>query len=61
MKDLLYEKHISSSQGTTYYWTNDPRGGEAMVFLPGLTADHSLFDEQIEAFNEDRRILILDQ
>ena len=60
MKDPLYEKQISSSQGTAHYWTNDIRSGQTMVFLPGLTADHSLFEKQTEAFHDKYRIIVWD-
>lgn len=60
MKDLLYEKQISSLRGTTYYWTNDINSEQTMVFLPGLTADHSLFEPQIKAFYNKYRIIVWD-
>ena len=31
-----------------------------MVFLPGLTADHSLFEKQTEAFHDKYRIIVWD-
>ena len=47
--------------GTIRYWTNgrDP-SGVTLVFLPGLTADHRLFDKQLEAFREKYRVLVWD-
>ena len=38
--------------GTIHYWINADAAHKApqLVFLPGLTADHRLFDKQIEAF-----------
>lgn len=48
--------------GTIHYWVSEgPRDyGETLVFLPGLTADHRLFDKQVEAFEGKRRVLVWD-
>ena len=32
----------------------------ALIFLPGLTADHRLFDKQIEYFKDKYRVLVWD-
>ena len=43
------EKHTYATEsGAVRYWTAGPldRGASALVFLPGLTADHALFDAQ---------------
>ena len=32
----------------------------ALIFLPGLTADHRLFDKQIEYFKNKFRVLVWD-
>ena len=48
----LYEKSVSSQRGTTYYWTNEIESVVSLVFLPGLTADHRLFEPQFLFFNE---------
>jgi len=45
-------KPIDTAHGTIHYWI-DPAGAckePQLVFLPGLTADHRLFDRQIECF-----------
>ena len=47
--------------GTIRYWTNGrDLPGVTLVFLPGLTADHRLFDKQLEAFREKYRVLVWD-
>ena len=47
--------------GTIRYWTNGrDLPGVTLVFLPGLTADHRLFDKQLEAFREKARVLVWD-
>ena len=43
----LNEKNISSDHGTTYYWTNGIESAVSLVFLPGLSADHRLFEPQL--------------
>lgn len=50
----MLEKKYETSCGTIHYWMNSVRENAAtLVFLPGLTADHRLFDRQI-AFFENR-------
>lgn len=48
----MLEKIYSTRCGQIHYWIN-PDGtnqDKQLVFLPGLTADHRLFDKQIEYF-----------
>ena len=58
MKEELYETPC----GAIHYWVNEPRPASdpALVFLPGLTADHRLFDRQIEYFEDKCRVLVWD-
>ena len=56
----LNEKTVSSNRGTTYYWTNDIESTVSLVFLPGLTADHRLFESQLSVFSKDFKVLIWD-
>ena len=56
MKEKLYETPL----GTIHYWTNEVPGSTALVFLPGLTADHRLFEKQVEYFEDKCRILVWD-
>ena len=37
-------KSIVSQRGRTYYWTERGDSPLTLVFLPGLTANHHLFD-----------------
>ena len=47
--------------GTIRYWTNErDASGVTLVFLPGLTADHRLFDRQIAYFEGKVRVLVWD-
>ena len=54
-------KIYSTPKGDIHYWT-DFTAPEAMtlVLLPGLTADHRLFDLQVKAFAGRYRILVWD-
>ena len=55
----MTEKIFETSSGVIHYWTNDLcPGRKTLVFLPGLTADHHLFDRQIEAFEEEFNVSV---
>jgi len=55
------EKLYTIPQGTIHYWINTPKPGQpTLVFLPGLTADHRLFEKQIEAFQDSYNLLVWD-
>lgn len=57
---MMIEKSILSQRGRTYYWTNDRKSAFSLVFLPGLTANHHLFDRQTEVFSQQYSILVWD-
>ena len=48
----MIEKTFETSHGSIHYWISldGARKEPELVFLPGLTADHRLFDKQIEFF-----------
>lgn len=58
----LTEKTYSTRCGTIHYWITEDKmaGGVTLVFLPGLTADHRLFDKQIEYFEDKYNVLVWD-
>ena len=58
MEERLYETPC----GIIHYWTNQVQASSeyALVFLPGLTADHRLFDKQIDYFEGKHRVLVWD-
>ena len=57
----MTEKTFITSSGTIHYWTNEIRPDrKTLIFLPGLTADHHLFDLQVEAFGKEFNILTWD-
>ena len=47
----MVERTYNTPSGTICYWVG-LRDGDlpTLVFLPGLTADHRLFDRQIQYF-----------
>lgn len=60
MSELL-EKQYATPCGVIHYWVNiAPADRPSLVFLPGLTADHRLFDKQLSAFSDRYRVLVWD-
>ena len=56
----MTEKIYATRCGTIHYLTNEIYFPISLVFLPGLTADHRLFDKQVEFFKDKYRILVWD-
>jgi len=57
----MNKKSFKTNKGNIVYWTNDfAEGKHTLVFLPGLTADHRLFDKQIEYFKDKANVLVWD-
>ena len=57
----MTEKILETALGPIHYWMTDVvPARETLVFLPGLTADHHLFDKQIEAFEKEYNLLTWD-
>ncbi len=57
----MQERTYQTPCGTIHYWISKPfDDGLTLVFLPGLTADHRLFDKQIEFFEGRRNVLVWD-
>ena len=49
--NIMMEKVYHTDHGPIHYWLDVPEFSQmTLVFLPGLTADHRLFDKQIEYF-----------
>lgn len=58
---MLSERTYSIAQGVIRYWVNAYDATRpTLVFLPGLTADHTLFDEQIAEFGAKYNVLVWD-
>lgn len=57
MKERIYQTQL----GNIHYWVNIIDIDKAtLVFLPGLTADHRLFDKQIEYFENKYNVFVWD-
>lgn len=54
-------KVLTTGKGSIHYWVNDISSDKkTLVFLPGLTADHRLFDKQVEFFESRCSVLVWD-
>jgi pimeloyl-ACP methyl ester carboxylesterase len=58
----MLENIYETSSGMIRYWINglDKQSKVTLVFLPGLTADHRLFDKQIEYFKSKCNVFVWD-
>ena len=57
----MTEKTFETRCGTIHYWTNEKQDKPVtLVFLPGLTADHRLFEKQIDFFHDRCSVLVWD-
>lgn len=58
---MLKENTYQTPCGMIHYWASIPNlDASTLVFLPGLTADHRLFDRQIEHFEGKHNLLVWD-
>ncbi len=63
MHDLgLEEKQFQTPLGAIAYWVSNTKRPDCpwLIFLPGLTADHRLFEKQVEHFGETVNVLVWD-
>lgn len=58
----MKEKTFETKLGSIHYWVSKEAEHDApqLVFLPGLTADHRLFDKQIEYFEGKYPLFVWD-
>lgn len=58
----MCEKVFATKSGKVHYWVDKSAGQGAswLVFLPGLTADHTLFDAQMSYFSGKTNCLVWD-
>lgn len=57
----MTEKTFETRCGTIRYWTNEGIDSTfALAFLPGLTADHRLFEKQTAHFQSRYKLLVWD-
>ncbi|MDO4805621.1 MAG: alpha/beta hydrolase [Coriobacteriales bacterium] len=61
-KKKVREGRLATKLGTIWYWVDDSAGVGApwLAFLPGLTADHRLFDNQMAYFSGKANCLVWD-
>lgn len=57
---MLEEKSVCSEYGRTYYWISRCDSEITLVFLPGLTANHTLYEKQIDRFVNKYNIVVWD-
>lgn len=63
METRRTERRFTTERGTVRYWTSDVVEKTTqpwMVFLPGLLANHHIFDEQVQRFAEEWNCLVWD-
>ncbi|MGV8906773.1 MAG: alpha/beta fold hydrolase [Acetobacterium sp.] len=58
----MEKKSVHSERGITYYWINrnlkaDPK---CIVFTHGLTANHTMFEKQVDYFSENYTVITWD-
>lgn len=58
----MVEKVFTTPNGDIHYWVSEEvrPGALSLIFLPGLTADHRLFDKQIEFFESRYNVFVWD-
>ena len=60
--NCVKEKLLRTDKGTVCYWQTNHWDArlETLFFLHGLTADHSMFEEQIACFKKEYNVLAWD-
>lgn len=58
----MTERSYTTPKGGIHYWVSDALRKEqlTLVFLPGLTADHRLFEKQIAWFEHKQNVFVWD-
>ena len=57
----MERRALSTPSGVIAYWRTPRKAARRpLVFLPGLTADHRLFDRQVESLGADFDVLVWD-
>lgn len=46
----VQHKQTAARGGTVHYWVDRREGAECLVFTHGVTADHTMFEKQVERF-----------
>lgn len=58
----MEHKTIKSANGITHYWISKcvKKGSMNLVFTHGVTADHRMFEKQIEFFAPNHTVVVWD-
>ena len=58
----MKEQEQKTSRGTVHYWVshNENKQAKCIVFTHGLTADHSMFEKQVEYFKREYTVITWD-
>ena len=58
----MEHKLIQTERGAVHYWISrgSSRSGKTVVFTHGLTADHTMFEKQVEYFSKDLTVITWD-
>lgn len=58
----IENKKIQSKNGNVYYWIGGNQNSDArcIIFVHGLTADHSMFDKQVDYFSKEFKVITID-
>lgn len=58
---MMTEKVKTTNRGNIHYWINDKKDNNiTLVLLPGLTADHRLFAQQVSHFENEYQVFVWD-
>lgn len=55
----MKHKSVKSEHGTTHYWINKitDKNARCIVFTHGLTANHMMFEKQVEYFSDKYTVI----
>ncbi|MDD3429103.1 MAG: alpha/beta hydrolase [Oscillospiraceae bacterium] len=58
----MEHKFLQSENGTVHYWVTKPAksGAKCIVFTHGLTANHTMFEKQIDFFKDEYCVILWD-
>ena len=62
MEPEMKERILQTDKGKLCYWQSDPwkNGADTLFFMHGLSADHTMFDDQAAFFEKEYNILAWD-
>ena len=56
----MQHRQIAAQGGTVHYWIEHQAGAECLVFTHGVTADHTMFEKQVEHFTGRYTLILWD-